>query len=402
MQSSLKKLYLFATFLVLYEFTTYAANDMIMPGMVQVIGEFHVSASFMAMSMIAYLLGNAILTPIIGPLSDRYGNRLVILIGAMFFTVSSFLLIFSHSIGHFLFVRVLEGVGLSVIAAGYALIHKNFNDEMAVKITALMANVAILAPLLGPMMGAVIISHFNWRVIFYVIVVMAIVALIGLFKYIPEHDTEVKSKSLRLGTIVKDYTEIIQNKNFIMGVTIMSASAITFIEWIGLSPSILLYKMHLSYFEYTVYQVIAIGGVSLSSILMQFISGRVVISKLLKSGVFCIVIAIVLNIIAIFLTDKLDLISIGFFIAGFGGGLVGGVVIRIVLSDKSVSSNYIMSAIIFIQMLLTMIMLDISNRIVSFFDYSLNCLSIVNVMGWILLVYVLNKFRNMHKDRAWE
>ena len=56
---SRKQAFVYAGFLVLYEFLTYIANDMIMPGMLEVVASFHGPESAIAMSLTAYVLGGA-------------------------------------------------------------------------------------------------------------------------------------------------------------------------------------------------------------------------------------------------------------------------------------------------------------------------------------------------------
>ncbi|HVT63039.1 MAG TPA: multidrug transporter MdfA, partial [Legionellaceae bacterium] len=65
-----KQALLFAVFLVLYEFLTYIANDMIMPGMLSVVHTFQADESNVATSLTAYVLGGASLQLFLGPLSD--------------------------------------------------------------------------------------------------------------------------------------------------------------------------------------------------------------------------------------------------------------------------------------------------------------------------------------------
>ena len=61
-----KHAFLFATFLVLYEFLTYVANDMIMPGMLQVVNSFNAPESTVATSLTFYILGGASLQIFLG------------------------------------------------------------------------------------------------------------------------------------------------------------------------------------------------------------------------------------------------------------------------------------------------------------------------------------------------
>ena len=82
---SRKQAFCFAGFLVLYQFLTYIANDMIMPGMIAVVSSFHGQESAIATSLTAYILGGASLQLFLGPISDCYGRRPVMLFGAAFF-----------------------------------------------------------------------------------------------------------------------------------------------------------------------------------------------------------------------------------------------------------------------------------------------------------------------------
>ncbi|WP_419419376.1 MFS transporter [Legionella sp. D16C41] len=117
----------FASFLVLYQFLTYIANDMIMPGMIQVVTSFQGPESAIATSLTAYILGGASLQLFLGPISDRIGRRPVMLAGAILFFVFTAFIACSNSIGQFLLARYFEGMGLCFIGViGYATLQEIF------------------------------------------------------------------------------------------------------------------------------------------------------------------------------------------------------------------------------------------------------------------------------------
>ena len=121
--------YAFACFLVLYEFLTYISNDMIMPGMIQVVHVFHAPESAISMSFTAYVLGGASLQLFLGPLSDCYGRRPVMLYGAFFFFICSFFIAVSNSIDQFMAARFFQGMGLCFICVvGYATLQEIFEE----------------------------------------------------------------------------------------------------------------------------------------------------------------------------------------------------------------------------------------------------------------------------------
>lgn len=146
---------LFPLCLVLYEFSTYIGNDMIQPGMLAVVEQYQAGIDWVPTSMTAYLAGGMFLQWLLGPLSDRIGRRPVMLAGVVWFIVTCLAILLAQNIEQFTLLRFLQGISLCFIGAvGYAAIQESFEEAVCIKITALMANVALIAPLLGPLVGA--------------------------------------------------------------------------------------------------------------------------------------------------------------------------------------------------------------------------------------------------------
>lgn len=92
-----------------------------------------------------------------------------------------FLILLTTQIEQFLALRFLQGIGLTVISAvGYAAIQESFAERDAIKVMALMANISLLAPLLGPVLGAFLIDYVSWHWGFVAIAVLALLSWIGL------------------------------------------------------------------------------------------------------------------------------------------------------------------------------------------------------------------------------
>src|SRR3990167_5379310 len=103
----MRPLHLFALFFVLHELVAYLANDMIMPGMLQVIQEFHAPQTYVALSLNFYILGNCVLLLFVGGMSERYGKRLIMLLGNLFFLIFTLTVTVSQNIYQFIFWRFL-------------------------------------------------------------------------------------------------------------------------------------------------------------------------------------------------------------------------------------------------------------------------------------------------------
>jgi len=107
----------FPVFLVLFEFSTYVSNDMIMPGMPRVVHDFHADIGSASFALSAALLGNIALQWLLGPLSDYRGRRPVLLAGVVFFILSCVAMYGAHSMTEFVVLRGLQGAGGAFVAA---------------------------------------------------------------------------------------------------------------------------------------------------------------------------------------------------------------------------------------------------------------------------------------------
>ncbi|TDR82803.1 MFS transporter [Paludibacterium purpuratum] len=265
---------LFPLALVLFEFSVYIANDMIQPGMLAVVREFGVDASWVPTSMTGFLLGGALLPWLMGPLSDHIGRRPVMLWGVAFFILSCLGTLWSHDIVSFMVLRVLQGMGLCFISAvGYAAIQEAFEEKAAVKVTALMANVALIAPLVGPVAGAALVQAWPWRGSFMVIAAVATVSFVGLIASMPE-TVRRGEHALSLGKLARDYREVFANRRFVASALCIPLMALPLLGWIALSPVMLVEDAGMSMLQYGLWQVPVIGALIVGNLLLVKFADR--------------------------------------------------------------------------------------------------------------------------------
>ncbi|MCX7114753.1 MAG: MFS transporter [Gammaproteobacteria bacterium] len=292
----------FACFLVLFEFSTYIANDMIMPGMLQVVSAFHGSESQVATSLTIYLLGGASLQLFLGPLSDYYGRRPMMLIGAALFLFATFWIGGAQSMSLFLVGRFLQGMGLCFVnVVGYAALQEMFEDMDAIRYVALMANISILAPLMGPICGAMILYVGSWRWIFLVIAMLALVAWIGLSKTMPETigaprrvGAVIQPVPLCWRVILKNYRLLFVNRSFMLACFGLALVGTPCIAWIALAPVILVEEAHLTVAQYALWQVPVFGCCILGNLFLHHLTHTKTIRHLIILGTWLTLLSLML------------------------------------------------------------------------------------------------------------
>lgn len=388
------RMYIFAAMLVTYEFTTYVTNDMIMPGMPQVIREFHAPYTNVANSLTVYILGASLLPLILGPLSDRYGSKKIILSGSILFICFSLVLTLAPNIQVFMWGRFFQGGCMAFTAIGYSLIHKYFDDKDALKITSLMANVTILAPLIGPIIGALIVDYLSWRYVFVFVILLGFISLIGLIKSTP-NDGFIKVP-INCKQILNGYLEIVKLPQFLIGVLATSFLTTLSLLWVAESPILVMHTANLGLNSYMAFQLIAVSGSFLSSLLMQFIADRFNLAKIIYMGIYSGILGFIIG--TAFYYNLLG-IAFALCIYTFGRGFVSSTIMRVVGTLEVKSKNMLFSLLGFMKILIITSVLGIINHILSMYNYSLFSYAIANLGIGIITVILVFLFTKMNQHR---
>jgi MFS transporter, DHA1 family, multidrug/chloramphenicol efflux transport protein len=362
----------FAGFLVLYQFLTYIANDMIMPGMINVVSSFNGNESAIATSLTAYVLGGATLQIFLGPLSDRFGRRPVMLTGASLFFIFTLFIACSNSIGQFLLARYFEGMGLCFIGVvGYATLQEIFAEMDAIRLISILANVASLAPLLGPLAGATFILYFSWRGIFLLIAVLALLALWGLWRYMPEPVGALKKDgqtipriSLAPRVIFGNYKKLLTNPSFMLGAMAAGLLSVPCIAWIAVSPIIIITDAKLSVIDYALWQLPIFGAGILGSWYLRKLTRHHTVKHMIKIGALIVTLGLFITcLLPILISTNFEWLMPGLTLYGFGLGIATGPLNRYVLFSTPVSKGTAYAMISMISMAAQAIGVEIGNHV---------------------------------------
>jgi len=153
--------------LIILTSTSVLAMNMFLPSLTNMATEFSVSYSVMNISVAGYLAITAILQVILGPLSDRFGRRPVLLGSILIFSLASLFCALSSNIWIFLSLRILQGAIISGMTLSRAIVRDIMDPKDAVRVLGTIAMAMAVAPMLGPVLGGVFDEVFGWRAIFW-------------------------------------------------------------------------------------------------------------------------------------------------------------------------------------------------------------------------------------------
>lgn len=386
---------LFPLCLVLFEFAVYIANDMIQPGMIAVVASFNAGHEWVPTSMTAYLAGGMVLQWLLGPLSDRRGRRPVMLAGVIMFIVACLGILLVTNIEQFIALRFLQGFGLCFIGAvGYATIQESFEESVCIKITALMANVALIAPLLGPLAGSVIIAVASWQTMFVMFALIATLALAGLWRAMPETATRL-GESLSAGSMWRDYRAILTNRQFIYGAMAIGFACLPLLSWLAESPVILMSDHGLTAMEYGLLQLPVFGALILGNLTLSRLSGKRTVDRLIRLGAAPILGGLTLATLATLLNPGAWWwMTAGMSLYAYGIGVANAGLYRLTLFSCAISKGTVSAALGMLNILVYTLGIELAKLLYGQGGSALfNGFNLLSVLVWYALVQLFIRRR---------
>jgi Bcr/CflA subfamily drug resistance transporter len=316
-----KILNLFPILLVVYEISNYLANDGYLPAMPGIADELHTTNHLVQLTLTVFFLGNATMQLILGPISDRYGRRMLLLGGGIVFIVTTLLCALSNNIYTLLIVRFLQGSAVtSMVVAGYATIHAMYDQVRSIKILAWMNSITVLAPALGPLFGAIILLVGDWRLIFFVLAIWATLSWVALYKYMPE--TCEAPIIINPKQIVRQYWQVLCNWKFVKPILALSLLFAPMIAWIAAGPFLVMDSFHYSGLVFGILQGFVFGAFILGTHFVSRIIGKVLISKIKKISIFLAILGGSLSfILSLLIKDYLFSAVFPMMVFAFGAGI---------------------------------------------------------------------------------
>ena len=142
-----------------------------------------------------YLLALAATVPISAWAARRIGVKRLYLISLLVFTVGSGLCGLAWSAGSLIIFRILQGIGGGMIVpVGQMIIVRTAGKENLGRVMGVLSTPTILAPMLGPTIGGVLLQAFGWQWIFLINIPVGVVALISASGVLPADEPQEAGK----------------------------------------------------------------------------------------------------------------------------------------------------------------------------------------------------------------
>ncbi|AQX81730.1 MFS transporter [Plantibacter flavus] len=145
------------------------------------------SSTAVGLAVTAFLLTVAVLIPVSGWLTDRFGAKRIFALAIAVFTIASVLCALSSSLPMLVGFRVLQGVGGALmVPVGRLAVLRVTPKERLIQAIALLTWPALAAPIIAPFLGGVITQYASWHWIFLINVPIGVVAFVVALRIVPD------------------------------------------------------------------------------------------------------------------------------------------------------------------------------------------------------------------------
>src|SRR5580693_2449573 len=139
----------------------------------------------------SYTLSLAVFIPISGWMADKFGTRRLFASAIGLFTLGSLLCGVSSDIHLLVACRVLQGCGgAMMVPVGRLTLVRTFAKSELLRAMSFVAIPALVAPMLGPIAGGLIVAYLHWRVIFFVNLPIGLIGLVLVYLHLPDYREE--------------------------------------------------------------------------------------------------------------------------------------------------------------------------------------------------------------------
>jgi len=275
------------------------AMNIYLPSLAGMVAAFGTTTSKVQMTMSLYLAAVAITQIFIGPLSDRYGRRPVIVWGMLIFVLGSIICIAAPTIEMMFFGRIIQAAGgCTGLILGRAIVRDLYDREQSASMIGYVTMGMTIGPMIGPALGGWLDQSYGWEGGFYLMLALGVVVFIGAWADL--HETNYNRQSTGgIKGLVKSYRALLGEPQFLAyACTAMFTSSVYF-SYLGGAPFIAVDVLGMKPAEIGLYFMFVAAGYILGNWISGRFAARVGVIRMVIMGSFLPAMSVALVAVAI-------------------------------------------------------------------------------------------------------
>lgn len=238
MEKTSKKTTRLKVLIILLALTSPISTDMCLPALPTIAEEFNASYSATNLIIICFFFFMATSILVLGPLSDKFGRKPILLASLLLFSLSNLVCALSLNLGMLVVFRALSACGAGgMITSSTSLVKDSFEGRGRDKALALVQAFQVIGPLCAPVIGALLIMVSSWRLSF---LLLALVGALGFDLAVIEKRiaTKPENGSDTMLTTFERIPVIVRNKGFSILLLVAGLSQACFMAYLATSSYI--------------------------------------------------------------------------------------------------------------------------------------------------------------------
>jgi DHA1 family bicyclomycin/chloramphenicol resistance-like MFS transporter len=243
--------------------------NILAPAMPGLIVTFGAEAGTVQLTLSLFLLGMAVSQLVLGPLSDRFGRRPVMLAGLALTVMANLAALGATSIAEIILARACQAFGATAgIVIARAVIRDLYDRDRSASMIGWVTMAMVVAPMIAPLIGGALDTAFGWQAIFLFVGLFTVAVLVWTIFELPETRAVVTSEGF--ARFLGDARTLLADPAFIGYALVSTFNSAMFFTFIGGAPHVVVTIMHRSSAEYGLWFVV----LSLTYMAGNFTAGR--------------------------------------------------------------------------------------------------------------------------------
>jgi len=269
------------------------STDLYMPALPEMTVYFHTTSTLMSFTMTIFFIFMAIGILILGPMSDKYGRKPILITSILISMLFSAACAFAPNIALLILARAASAFGAGgMVAISTALIRDSFSGKEMSKVLSVTQAFMLIAPMLAPVLGAMILKVADWKMTFIVLAILTGISLVGAFLLQETLPANERKQGSTVQTIL-GLSKVAKNPNFSSLLLVGAFIAAPFMAYLALASYIYIDGFGVSETTFSMYFAINAGASILGPILYMRFGARSV-KKAINTGIILAIISAVL------------------------------------------------------------------------------------------------------------
>lgn len=192
------------------------STDLYLPSVPAIGRDLGADVAATQLTLSVFLAAFAIAQIPVGPLSDRFGRRPIILIGLAVYVLASIACAFAPSIEMLIAARAVQAIGACAgVVLGRAIVRDIYGHERAARMLALIGSAMALAPMIGPILGGMVQVLFGWRWNFAILTGFGIATLALAWVGLGESNVRRDPTALNPARMAANFATLLRHRAFL-------------------------------------------------------------------------------------------------------------------------------------------------------------------------------------------